>query len=77
LLAQVGGGCLAPIGAWARIEVDQLCLDAVVLSPDGCARIAASAQGSIDEAARLGAEVAERLLLLGAAELIGQSRGAG
>jgi hydroxymethylbilane synthase len=77
LLAAVGGGCLAPVGAWARIEEEQLCLDAAVLSPDGRERIAASGRSPIHEPSRLGAEVAERLLALGAAELIGRARGEG
>lgn len=77
MLAAVGGGCLAPIGAWARIEADQLCLDAVVLSPDGRQRIAASGSGAVNEPSRVGAEVAARLLEFGAAELIGQSREGG
>ena len=35
LLAALHGGCLAPIGAWGRIEDDTLLLDAVVLDPLG------------------------------------------
>ncbi|MEX0677696.1 MAG: hydroxymethylbilane synthase [Pirellulales bacterium] len=75
LLANLRGGCLAPVGAWARLQSDGLLrLDAVVLSPDGRRRLAAFAAGPIDEAPRLGADVAARLIADGASELIAQSR---
>ncbi len=35
MLRTLRGGCLAPVGAWGRIERDQLHLDGVVLSNDG------------------------------------------
>lgn len=78
LLAALRGGCLAPVGAWARIQSDgQLRLDAVVLSVDGRRRLAAFGSGAIDEAPRLGADVAARLIADGARELIAQSRSPG
>jgi hydroxymethylbilane synthase len=78
LLAALDGGCLAPVGAWARLADDgSLRLDAVVLSADGRQRIADFAQGSIDDAPRFGAEVAARLIAAGASELIRQSRASG
>ncbi|MEX0979014.1 MAG: hydroxymethylbilane synthase, partial [Pirellulales bacterium] len=78
LLAARDGGCLAPVGAWARLAADgSLRLDAVVLSADGRQRIADSGQGSIDDAPRLGGEVAARLIAAGASELIRQSRASG
>lgn len=78
LLADLEGGCLAPIGAWARLEsAGQMRLDAVVLSADGRQRIADFAASSIDAARRLGGEVAARLIEAGARELIRQSRAGG
>jgi hydroxymethylbilane synthase len=74
LLAALRGGCLAPVGAWAREDGDQLLLEAAVLSGDGRQRIAASGRASAEEALRLGREVAEQLLSQGAADLIQQSR---
>lgn len=88
LLAALRGGCLAPVGAWARVEADRLRLTAAVLSADGRTRLFAEdavevripAEGSESgEAAReaasvLGIGVAEQLLGQGAAELIAQSR---
>jgi hydroxymethylbilane synthase len=75
LLATVGGGCLAPVGAWARLQPDgQLRLDAVVVSVDGRRRLAASQSAAPQDALRLGSEVARRLIDDGATELIAQSR---
>jgi hydroxymethylbilane synthase len=75
LLEHLRGGCLAPIGAWGRHGDDgQLHLSAVVLSPDGKQRLIASAAAPPDEAVDLGCRVANELIALGAAELIGAAR---
>jgi hydroxymethylbilane synthase len=75
LLAELAGGCLAPVGAWGRQQPDgQLRLDAVVLSPDGRQRLAARGAAAGDEAERLGTEVAHQLLNQGAAALINLAR---
>ena len=63
-LAGLAGGCLAPVGAWARFEGDRLHLGACVLGPDGdgikriVSRGVAEAAESPD---RLGRRVAEAL----------------
>jgi hydroxymethylbilane synthase len=75
LLAALRGGCLAPVGAWGRIEGPQLRLSAVVLSQDGAQRIAAEAAGDLTSAAALGESVAAELLARGAGELISAARG--
>jgi hydroxymethylbilane synthase len=74
LLAHLSGGCLAPIGAWGRIEGDALWLSAVVLSANGEQRLAADDSAPPHEASSLGQRVADVLLGRGAAELIRQSR---
>jgi hydroxymethylbilane synthase len=74
LLAALRGGCLAPVGAWGRMEGGQLRLDAVVLSGDGSQRLAAYAVGSVTQAAAVGEEVAQMLLAQGAGQLIANSR---
>jgi hydroxymethylbilane synthase len=74
MLAALRGGCLAPVGAWARTQDDHLRLDGVVLSGDGSQRVAATASGPHEDAARVGKQVAETLLELGAADLISASR---
>ena len=75
LLAALRGGCLAPIGAWGRVEGDQLRLDAVVLDHEGSNRLSASDVAEPSDAIRLGTSVAVNLLNDGAAELIASSRG--
>jgi hydroxymethylbilane synthase len=75
LLAALRGGCLAPVGAWARIESNgQLKLEAVVLSLDGRQRLEASSSDSADQAEALGQRVAAELDRQGAAKLIAASR---
>ena len=77
LLAELRGGCLAPVGAWARLaDGGQLLLDAVVLSLDGRQRLLATGSAALDEAESLGCCVAADLLSQGAAELIAASRDA-
>ena len=75
LLAALRAGCLAPVGAWARLDGGQLRLDAVVLSPDGRERLSVAWSGPPDQAESLGQQAAADLLSHGAAELIGASRG--
>jgi hydroxymethylbilane synthase len=75
LLAELRGGCLAPVGAWARLESpDVLRLDAVVLSVDGTRRLADGAAGPPSEAVGLGLSVARRLIAAGAEGLIADAR---
>lgn len=70
LLAGLQGGCLAAIGAWARIENSQLHLSAVVLSPDGTQRLYHEECGERTAPGALGIRVAEVLRELGAIELL-------
>ena len=75
LLSRLSGGCLAPVGAWAReVEADLLQLDAVVLDPLGKRRLFHSERESLDQAEKLGTVVANRLLAAGAATLIAAAR---
>ena len=75
LLAQLNGGCLAPVGAWAKSRADgSLHLEAAVLSLDGVQRLAADGLSAEADAIALGAEVAGRLLDAGADQLIEAAR---
>jgi hydroxymethylbilane synthase len=75
LLAGLGGGCLAPVGAWARLEPDgTLRLDAVVLPLNGLARLSETISGDPQQPEPLGAKVAQRLLNQGAGKLIAEAR---
>jgi hydroxymethylbilane synthase len=78
LLEALCGGCLAPVGGLARIQSDgELRLEAVVLSPDGKVRLAASGTAPAAGAIELGVLVAGELIAQGAGDLISQSRSAG
>jgi hydroxymethylbilane synthase len=59
VLAGLGGGCLLPLGAWARIEGDRLVLIAALVV-DGTVR-RAGAEGSVDQPLELGERVAGSL----------------
>ncbi|HUY35924.1 MAG TPA: hydroxymethylbilane synthase [Pirellulales bacterium] len=75
MLAALRGGCLAPVGGWARMAEGQLHLSGVVLSADGARRVFAERAGSPDEPLALGEAVAAELFSQGAGELIEGARG--
>lgn len=68
LLFRLGGGCSAPIGAWARSDGEQIELHARVTSIDGRAVFDARASGK--DASQLAQEVADVLLRQGAQEAL-------
>lgn len=74
LLEHLRGGCMAPVGAIAKVDSGKLQLSAVVLSADGTQRLAADHAESPDNAEALGRRVADALLAQGAAALIAESR---
>jgi len=69
LLAALEAGCSAPIGAYAAFTGTQLQLDAIVLGEKMVLREHGEAGAA--GAARLGHELAARMLALGAADLMG------
>ena len=79
-LAELEGGCMIPMAAWARRETGAddpngvLALDAVVFEPDGRRRIASSMRGPLDDPDALGRRVAEALRLEGADPLLAAFR---
>jgi hydroxymethylbilane synthase len=76
LLLTLRGGCLAPVGAWARLDQGLLVLDAVVLSGEGSKKLSAQSKAAPEAAIALGESVAREMLNQGAAELIAASRAA-
>jgi hydroxymethylbilane synthase len=78
-LAELEGGCLIPLGAWAR-DVEgadgssQLALDAAVYDPDGRARVVCALRSSIDDPEGLGVRVAQALRDQGAEPLLQRVR---
>jgi hydroxymethylbilane synthase len=72
LLATLEAGCSAPVGAYATVgqaAQDRLQLHGVVLGETGSMR--ERGEADIADAARLGHELAVRMLALGAADLMG------
>jgi len=77
LLAHLRGGCLAPVGAWGRVDGEgHLQLDAVVLDASGTRRLTSSQQGSAEIAIDVGEKAAKELLKQGATSLIDTARDA-
>ena len=70
LVAALGGGCHAPIGALAEADGDRLRLRAMVASLDGARRLRREAAMPADAARALGAEVARGLLADGAGPIL-------
>ena len=77
LLAALEAGCSAPVGALGEAatpepgeHVPELYLRAVVSAVDGSASVRLSATGPLDEAARIGRDLAAGLLADGAADLM-------
>jgi len=74
VLATLEAGCSAPVGAYGEPaegeHVPELYLRAAVVSGDGSASVRLSATGPLDEAARIGRDLAADLLAEGAADLM-------
>ena len=76
LLRRLEGGCQVPLGAIGSIVGTTLHLNAGVCALDGSEWLTARGEidGGLEEAAALGARVADELLAKGAARLIAQER---
>lgn len=71
LLAALEAGCTAPVGAYARVEGDEITLIAAVAEPCGARVIRMSNTGPVSAPEQLGDTLAARLLAAGAADLMG------
>ena len=70
MLAELGGGCQVPIGAYGTLENTELFLTGAVFSPDGGEMIRYTATGDFSKPAELGRNVAQVLLSRGARALL-------
>jgi hydroxymethylbilane synthase len=70
LLRHLGGGCQVPIAAHAKVEGEKLSLDGLVATLDGTRVLRESLDGDAADGARIGEELAARLLERGAGELL-------
>ena len=64
------GGCQVPIASYAMLDGDTLHLQALVGEPDGSKIIQSDISGHRSEGERLGAELGDELLSLGAKEIL-------
>ncbi len=69
-LAKLEAGCLAPVGALAYLEGDELRLEGVVAAPDGSELIRGEIAGPVEEARELGEELALDILEQGGADIL-------
>lgn len=69
-LSHLGGGCRAPIAAWGRVMGDTLELRGMVASPQGERLLRAEERGSAASPEEVGILLAERMLQMGAGDLI-------
>ena len=69
-LNRLEGGCQVPIAGHGRIVDDRFTLTGLVCDVDGSHRIEGSQEGSIDQSEMVGRQLAERLLSMGAGEIL-------
>jgi hydroxymethylbilane synthase len=69
VLAELGGGCHIPLGAYATVADGQLGLCAAVFAGDGSRCIADSIAGGVTQAESLGRRLAEKMMAVGARDL--------
>lgn len=70
LLKRLEGGCQVPIAAYGEVKAGNLNLVGLVASTDGKKIIKDSVSGQIDKAEALGIELAEKLLKMGAWDIL-------
>jgi hydroxymethylbilane synthase len=70
VIEKLGGGCKAPICAFANVKDERLSLNACVLSPDGKLKISTSKSGDPLNPENLGLIVAKDLIKKGAMDII-------
>ncbi|MBS4030843.1 MAG: hydroxymethylbilane synthase [Clostridiales bacterium] len=74
MLRKLEGGCQVPIGAYGRMEGQELVLEGVVAGLDGKEQIRETIRGNMNDAAFLGESLASKLVSRGAAEILIQVR---
>jgi len=74
LLKKLEGGCQIPIGSLGTVDGEQLTLKGVVAGLDGQEMIRDQISGSINEAAKLGVKLADRLVEMGADRILKKVR---
>ena len=70
-LSGLGGGCSAPVAAYAEVIDEELACRARVIALDGGAEVEVNLHGPLHAAAQLGSDLALMALARGAERLIG------
>lgn len=73
-LRALGGGCRAPIAALGTHYGDTFRLDGMVAGTTGQSIIKSSEEGSISEPEQVGIRLAQKVLAMGASQLIGEAK---
>jgi hydroxymethylbilane synthase len=76
-LAAVGGGCLAPVSAHARVRKGHFTISAFAADPDGRTVLRAAGESVPSDGVRIAEKLAKDLLDRGAADLIAAGVGDG
>ncbi len=76
VLASLGGGCQAPMGAHAFVSGETLFILALIVSPDGLQMVRKEMQGPVPDAAALGDKLGEELLTAGGKQILDAVYGA-
>ena len=76
-LAAVGGGCLAPVSAHARVRKGHFTISAFAADPDGRTVLRAEGEGAPPDGVRIAEKLARDLLDRGAGDLIAAAVGDG
>lgn len=74
VMQKLEGGCQVPIGAYARMADGKLVMDAMVGSVDGTKILRHSLEGPGDDPVELGTRMVDKLLELGAGEILAAVR---
>ena len=72
LNARLGGACQVPVAGHAVVRGERVNLSAMVGRPDGSRVIRDQLEGAVKDAHHLGTQLAERLLVRGAREILGE-----
>jgi hydroxymethylbilane synthase len=73
-LKKLEGGCQVPIGAYAAVEGGYLRLEGTVVSLDGRDMVRSDLTGGLGEAEEIGIVLAEKLIKMGAGEILSKMR---
>jgi hydroxymethylbilane synthase len=73
-LKKLEGGCQVPIGAYATVEGGYLRLEGTVVSLDGRDMVRSDLTGGLGEAEEIGIVLAEKLIKMGAGEILSKMR---